>query len=175
MTRTSEQVKPVRAEIQRVLRERHGGEQDVTVMTEDAIASAFDKVLVALTMALGGIAAISLAVAGILIMNVMLIAVSQRTNEIGLLKALGASPQQIRLLFFAEAAVLSIVGAVAGSVLGQAGSFVIRKIYPAVPAYAPGWAAIAAVVLSLATGITFSALPARRAAALQPAAALARR
>ncbi len=175
MARTSEQVNPVRTDIKRVLRERHGGEEDVTVMTEDAIASAFDKILVALTMALGGIAAVSLAVAGILIMNVMLIAVTQRTNEIGLLKALGASPREIRLLFLAEAAVLSVVGAVAGSILGQAGSFVIRQIYPAVPAYAPGWAAIAALVLSLTTGIIFSALPARRAAALEPAAALARR
>lgn len=175
MTRTSEQVPPVRREIRRVLRERHGGEEDVTVLTEDAVSSAFDKILVALTLALGGIAAVSLAVAGILIMNVMLIAVTQRTSEIGLLKALGASPRQIRLLFFAEAAVLSTVGAMVGSVLGQAGSFVIRQIYPAVPAYAPGWAAIAALVLSLATGIAFSVLPARRAAALEPAAALARR
>jgi len=69
---------------------RHSGERDVTVITQDAVLATFDRILRALTLAVGGIAAISLAVAGILIMNVMLIAVSQRVREIGLLKALGA-------------------------------------------------------------------------------------
>ncbi len=170
-----EDVRRARGEIRRVLRERHSGEEDVTILTEDAVAAAFDRILLALTLALGGIATISLGVAGILIMNVMLIAVSQRTSEIGLLKAIGASPGQIRLVFFAEAALLSGVGAVAGSVLGQIGSFVIRQIYPAVPAFPPLWAAVAALILALAIGIAFSVLPARRAAKLDPALALARR
>ncbi len=175
LTHTREDVPRVRREMQRVLRERHDGEEDVTIITEDAVSEAFDRILVALTFALGGIATISLAVAGILIMNVMLIAVSQRTNEIGLLKAIGASPAKIRMLFFAEAAVLSAAGAAVGAVLGQIGSFVIRKIYPAVPAFAPLWALVAALALAMLTGIAFSVLPARRAAALDPAAALARR
>jgi putative ABC transport system permease protein len=175
MTRSREDVPFVKAEIGRLLRERHGGEDDVTILTEDAISSAFDKILVALTFALGGIAAVSMAVAGILIMNVMLIAVAQRTGEIGLLKALGASPRQIRFLFFAEAALLSSVGAILGSMIGQAGSFVIRRLYPAVPAFAPLWAVAGGLVLAIATGIAFSVLPARRAAALDPAQALARR
>lgn len=175
MTRTREDVPRVKKEVRRILRERHGGQEDVTIITEDAVSSAFDKILVALTLALGGIAAVSLAVAGILIMNVMLIAVSQRTSEIGLLKALGASPRQIRFLFFAEAACLSGIGAAVGSVLGQIGSFIIRQVYPAVPAYAPVWAVIAALALAITTGIAFSVLPARRAAALDPALALARR
>lgn len=175
MTRAREDVPRARAEIGRILRERHGGEEDVTIITEDAVSGAFDRILVALTFALGGIAAVSLAVAGILIMNVMLIAVSQRTSEIGLLKALGASPRQIRFLFFAEAALLSAVGAIVGSVLGQIGSFVIRQLYPAVPAFAPLWAAVAGIAVALVTGIAFSVLPARRAAQLEPALALARR
>jgi putative ABC transport system permease protein len=175
MTRSREDVPAVKNEIARVLRERHGGEDDVTILTEEAVSSAFDKILIALTFALGGIAAISMAVAGILIMNVMLIAVAQRTNEIGLLKALGASPRQIRFLFFAEAILLSTVGAVFGSLIGQAGSFVIRRLYPAVPAFAPGWAVAGALILAIATGVAFSVLPARRAAALDPAQALARR
>jgi putative ABC transport system permease protein len=116
-----------------------------------------------------------MAVAGILIMNVMLIAVAQRTNEIGLLKALGASPDQIRLLFFAEAALLSLSGGMVGSLLGQLGSFVIRRIYPAVPAFAPLWAVAGALALAVITGVVFSVLPARRAARLDPAMALARR
>ena len=170
-----EDVQRIRDEVRRILRDRHNGEEDVTIIAQDAVASAFDRILLALTLALGGIATISLAVAGILIMNVMLIAVSQRTGEIGLLKAIGASPAQIRLLFFTEAVLLSAFGAIVGSVVGQIGSLVIRQIYPAVPAFAPAWASVAALVLALTTGIAFSVLPARRAAALDPALALARR
>ncbi len=170
-----EDVPSVREAVLRVLRERHGGEEDVTVITEDAVASTFDRVLVALTMALGGIASISLAVAGILIMNVMLIAVSQRTGEIGLLKAIGASPGQIRAVFFTESAMLSAAGGLAGSILGQLGSWAVRHAYPSLPAFAPLWAALLAVVLAVLTGIVFGVLPARRAAQLDPALALARR
>ena len=174
MTRSREDVPRVKEEMWRIIEERHG-EDDVTILTEDAVSSAFDTILVALTFALGGIAAISMGVAGILIMNVMLIAVAQRTGEIGLLKALGASPRQIRFLFFAEAALLSLVGAILGSMIGQVGSFVIRRLFPAVPAFAPIWAVVGALVLAVAAGIAFSVLPARRAAALDPAQALARR
>ena len=174
-TTSREDVPRVKEEVRRTLMNRHGGEEDVTILTEDAVAKTFDRILLALTFALGGIASISLGVAGILIMNVMLIAVSQRTSEIGLLKALGASPAQIRLMFFAEAVVLAGVGAIAGSILGQAGSFIIRRVYPAIPAFAPGWAVVAALVTAIATGIAFSLLPARRAAALDPALALNRR
>jgi len=174
-TNTREDVSRVRDEVRRVLRERHDGEEDVTIITEDAVASAFDRILLALTLALAGIASISLGVAGILIMNVMLVAVSQRTSEIGLLKAIGASPSQIRMLFVAEAAVLSAVGGVAGSILGQLGSLAIRSIYPVFPAFAPLWAVLAALATALVTGVLFCLLPARRAARLDPALALARR
>ncbi len=165
----------VKRESRRILRERHEGEEDVTIVTEDAVASAFDRILGALTLALGGIASISLAVAGILIMNVMLVAVSQRTGEIGLLKAIGASPAQIRAVFFAEAAMLSGTGGLVGSVLGQCGSWAVRQAYPVLPAFAPAWAAVAALVLAIVTGVAFCVLPARRAAQLDPALALARR
>lgn len=174
-TETWEDVGRVRDDVRALLAKRHDGEEDVTIITEDALASTFDRILLALTLALAGIASISLGVAGILIMNVMLIAVSQRTSEIGLLKALGASPAQIRVLFFAEAVVLAGTGAVLGSILGQIGSFVIRRIYPDLPAYAPLWAVIAALVTAILTGVAFSVLPARRAAGLDPAMALNRR
>ncbi|MGH9492336.1 MAG: ABC transporter permease [Terriglobales bacterium] len=173
--RDREEVQAARREVLRVLRERHDGEEDVTVVTQDAVLATLDRILVALTLAVGAIASISLAVAGILIMNVMLIAVSQRTAEIGLLKALGASPAQIRLLFFAEAAVLSAIGALLGSALGQLGSLAIRHLYPELPAFPPPWAVAAALATALLTGILFSLLPARRAARLEPALALARR
>lgn len=158
-----------------ILKERHEGEEDVTVVTQDAVLATFDRILRALTWALGGIAAVSLAVAGILIMNVMLIAVSQRTKEVGLLKAIGASPWQIGRLFFIEAVTLSSIGALAGLALGQLGSLLIVRLYPALPAAAPAWAIIAAFGTALFTGVVFSLLPARRAARLDPVQALARR
>jgi putative ABC transport system permease protein len=168
--------------IERVTREaeeimvlRHGGERDVTVITQDAVLATFDRILTALTMAVGGIAAISLAVAGVLIMNVMLIAVAQRVKEIGLLKALGAPGRQIRTLFFAEAALLSGIGSIAGLILGYAGSAIIGQIYPALPVSPPWWAVLAATLTALGTGILFSVWPARRAAKLDPVAALAGR
>jgi len=123
----------------------------------------------------GGIAAISLVVAGVLIMNVMLIAVAQRVKEIGLLKALGAPGSRIRNLFFAEAALLSGIGSLAGLVMGYIGSFLIRQVYPSWPAVPPWWAVLAACGTALGTGILFSVWPARRAARLDPVTALAGR
>lgn len=158
-----------------IMFQRHAGEKDVTVITQDAVLATFDRILTALTMAVGGIAAISLAVAGVLIMNVMLIAVAQRVKEIGLLKALGAPGRQIRNLFFAEAALLSGIGSLAGLVLGYAGSTIIGQIYPSLPVSPPWWAVLAACGTALGTGILFSVWPARRAARLDPVAALAGR
>jgi putative ABC transport system permease protein len=122
-----------------------------------------------------GIAAISLAVAGILVMNVMLVSVAQRTPEIGLLKALGASSGAVRNAFLTEAAMLSAAGAVLGFALGLLGAWIIRSLYPALPAYPPDWAVIAALGTALVTGVLFGVLPARRAAALDPVLALAKR
>ena len=154
---------------------RHDGEEDVTVITQDAVLATFDRILGALTLAVAGIAAISLAVAGILVMNVMLVAVTQRTAEIGLLKALGATGQTIRQAFLAEAALLSCGGALLGVLLGHGGAWVLRQFYPALPAYPPDWAVLAGLFTALSTGLLFGVLPARRAARLDPVQALARR
>jgi putative ABC transport system permease protein len=167
-------IEQAKQDAEQILLRRHNGERDVTVITQDAVVATFDRILSALTLAVGGIAGISLAVAGILIMNVMLIAVSQRIREIGLLKALGATAVQIRNLFFAEAILLSGIGSVAGLILGEAGVWAIGKIYPSLPVAAPWWAVLAAIATSLGTGILFSVWPARRAARLDPVMALAR-
>ena len=173
--KSRDQIAQAKIETESILFARHGGEKDVTVVTQDAVLATFDRILRALTMAVGGIAAISLAVAGILIMNVMLIAVSQRVKEIGLLKALGAPSAQIRTLFFTEAVLLSGIGSIAGLIMGEAGVLFIGRLYPSLPVAAPWWAVLAAIFTSLGTGILFSVWPARRAAQLDPVTALAGR
>ena len=170
-----EAIEPAKAQVAEILKVRHEGEEDVTVITQDAVLATFDKLLGALTLAVAGIAAISLAVAGILVMNVMLVSVTQRTAEIGLLKALGATGKTIRTAFLTEAAMLSLAGALLGYLLGQAGAFVLRQLYPAFPAYPPDWAVLAGLGTALATGILFGVLPARRAARLDPVQSLAKR
>lgn len=155
------------------IKKRHQGEEDVTVITQDAVLSTFDKILSALTYTVAGIAAISLAVAGILIMNIMLISVSQRTAEIGLLKALGATRHKIITLFLAEATMLASLGAAFGLLLGQVTTALIQNLYPAFPAGAPVWAVAGATLVSITTGLIFGAMPAKRAAQLNPIDALA--
>ncbi|MCO6429072.1 ABC transporter permease [Nitrosomonas communis] len=158
--------------IRETLIQRHDGEDDTTVITQDAVLSTFDRILRALTLGVAGIAAISLAVAGVLVMNVMLVAVSQRTAEIGLLKAIGAPASDIRRLFLTEAAWLSLTGAIFGFILGHLGSLLIRLAYPQLPAWPPVWASLAGIVVALATGIIAGLLPAARAAQLDPVKAL---
>lgn len=164
-----------RDETLEIIKARHGNEEDVTVITQDAVLATFDRILGVLTLGVAGIAAISLAVAGILVMNVMLVAVTQRTPEIGLMKALGAPGATIRNAFLAEAALLSVAGAVIGYLIGELGAYVLRSLYPTLPAYPPNWAILAAVGTAIGTGLLFGVMPARRAARLDPVQALSRR
>ncbi|MDD5577881.1 MAG: ABC transporter permease [Methylobacter sp.] len=162
-------------EIKRIIKERHEGEEDITIITQDSVVSTFDKILTALTLTVTSIAAISLAVAGVLVMNVMLVSVTQRTAEIGLLKALGATKRQLHWLFLTEAAMLSVAGALLGLILGRLTIATLQAVYPAFPLELPVWAVFAALGVALFTGLVFGVLPARKAARLEPVAALAKR
>ena len=173
--RDRESIPAVITYVRETIKQRHQGEEDVTVITQDAVLATFDRVLGALTYAVGGIAAISLAVAGILIMNVMLVAVTQRTAEIGLLKALGASARQVLALILVEALLLSLLGGLIGIAVGQLGSWALRTVFPAISAWPPDWAMFGSLAVALVCGLLFSLLPARRAARLDPVLALARR
>ena len=173
--RNRDAVAGAKKEVLKILKARHGGEEDVTLITQDAVLGTFDRILGALTLAVGGIAAISLAVAGILVMNVMLVAVTQRTSEIGLLKALGATAPNIRYVFLAEAALLSIAGALCGLALGHIGAWGLRQAFPDLPAYPPDWAMLAGLGTAITTGLLFGVMPARRAASMDPVDALAKR
>lgn len=148
---------------------------DVTVISPHAMMSSFDRILVTLTLAVAGIAGISLLVAGVLVMNVMLINVSQRTAEIGLLKALGATAADVRRLFLTEASVLASTGGIAGIFIGLAGLSLLRSLYPSVPFQAPIWSITSALAISLLVGVIFAWIPAARAANLQPLDALQRK
>jgi len=158
-----------------ILKKRHQGEEDVTLITQDAVLSTFDKILHVLTLVIGGIASISLLVAGILVMNVMVVAVSQRREEIGLLKAVGASPGKIRNLFLAEAVLLSMGGAGVGLLLGEGATYLVSYHYPLLVGGAPSWVLAPAFLVAVITGLVFGVAPARRAAALDPVLALSRR
>ena len=173
--KSRDQILDAKADVEEIIRLRHEGEKDITVITQDAVLATFDRILRALTLTVASIAAISLAVAGILIMNVMLIAVTQRRREIGLLKALGATGQQIRLVFFTEAMLLASGGAAAGLSVGELGRSIVAQVYPAIPFQAPWWALAAAPATALVTAVLFTLVPARRAARLDPVQALSRR
>ncbi len=159
----------------KIIHERHEGEDDVTVISQDAVLATFDRIFTALTLTVTGIGTISIMVAGILIMNVMLIAVSQRRAEIGLLKAIGAPNGQIIALFLAESAILSLIGAALGLLLAAVVTWFIARLFPDFPLDVPLWALWAAVGVSVITGLLFGVLPAMRAARLDPVLSLSRR
>lgn len=159
-------------EVERVMQERHEGELDVTVITPASLLSAFDDILAVLTVAISAIGGISLFVAGVLIMNMTLISVSQRTAEIGLLKALGASSRQVRILFVSEALILCLAGAVLGILSAEVLLWLARQQFSDLLFIAPWWASALALIVALTCGLVFAWLPARRAANLPPVEAL---
>jgi putative ABC transport system permease protein len=167
------EIDSTRREVVSVLKDRHG-EEDVTVLTQDAVLSTFNKILSILTAALAGIAAISLTVAGIGIMNVMLVAIAERTREIGLLKAVGVTGRQVLLVFLLEAALISSAGGILGLLGGIGAGRALRVLYPEFPVQPPLWAVVASLVVSISVGVLFGSLPARRAARLDPVEALMR-
>lgn len=158
-------------QVKQLLIERHD-EEDFTCVRQDAVLESLSSILGILTLVVAGIASISLAVAGIGIMNVMLVSVSERRDEVGLLKAVGANRRQILFIFLLEAALLSSAGGLLGLALGTALISVGDRFYPTMDLVAPLWAVVAVLALSLGTGIVFGVLPAWRASRLDPVAAL---
>jgi putative ABC transport system permease protein len=169
-----ETMEQARQTILDTIRSRHEGEDDITVITQGAVLTTFDRIFKALTLAVAGIAAISLVVAGIMIMNVMLVAVSNRRTEIGLLKALGASRAQILRLFLTESTILSLIGAGIGLGLALLGMRLAAFLFPEFPLHLAPWSPAISLGVALITGIVFGVLPARRAADMEPTFALAR-
>ncbi len=144
---------------------------DFTITSQTTIEATFTSVDKTLTILLGGIAAISLLVGGIGVMNIMLVAVTERIKEIGLRKALGATPAMIRRQFLVEASALGLAGGVAGAGLGLIGALVIPDFVS--NQIAISWPATAgAIVVAMGIGVIFGVYPATRAARLTPIEAL---
>jgi putative ABC transport system permease protein len=161
----------VEAEVKRVLTLRHGDE-DFTVTTQEAMLDVFGNVMGVVTMAVGAIAGISLLVGATGILTMMWIAVGERTSEIGLLRALGASRTHVLTVFLAEAVALATLGGVAGIAIGLGLGALARLLVPGLPVETPVQFVLAGLFTSFAAGVVAGVAPARRAARLDPLEAL---
>ena len=162
----------IRERVRRVLKERHDGEEDFTITTEDEMLDVLGRVLSAVSVAVAGIAGISLVVGAIGILTMMWISVGERTGEIGLVRAIGATRRQVLALFLVEAALLSAAGGALGVSLGLGLGGLLRLALPGLPLHtAPAFVA-AALAMSVCVGLLSGVLPARRAARLDPLEAL---
>jgi putative ABC transport system permease protein len=157
--------------IKQVLKERHGKE-DFTITTQQQMLDVLGSVLNVLTFAVGAIGGISLLVGAIGIVTIMTIAVNERINEIGLLRALGARQAQVLGLFLGEAIVLAALGGVSGLILGIGLAQLLHLALPALPVHTSMLYVVLAEVIAVLIGLLAGVLPARRAARLDPVEAL---
>ena len=166
-------------EVAQILRSRHRtaiGADDFTILTQQDFLTTASTITNVLTIFLGGVAAISLLVGGIGIMNIMLVSVTERTREIGLRKAVGAHKADIMIQFLAESSVLSLIGGIIGIIFGYAIAFAVAQIAKANDAaISPSMGIdiiLIATLFSTAVGLFFGLYPANRAANLEPVEAL---
>jgi len=142
---------------------------DFSVVDSSSLVATINQILGVVTLALGGIAAISLVVGGVGIMNIMLVSVTERTREIGLRKAVGAKPQDILIQFLIESVALSVTGGGIGVLIGYLGSLAINQFINTTVTF---WSVALAFGVSAAIGIIFGVAPAARASKLNPIEAL---
>ena len=157
--------------ISSLLIERHGAE-DFTVRTQDEMLSTLDSILGVLTLAVGGLGSISLLVGAVGILTIMTIAVNERTNEVGLLRALGAGRGQVLALFLGEAVVLAALGGLGGLIVGAGGAWLVGVLIPALPTHTPWSFVLIAEAVAAIIGLAAGVAPAWKAANLDPIEAL---
>lgn len=159
------------ASVKRVLISRHG-QEDFTVVTQQQMLDVLGSILKVLTFAVGALGGISLLVGGVGILTIATIAVTERTAEIGLLRALGAERQHILSLFLAEAVALGALGGLAGLAGGAGGAWLLGQLVPRLPVHTSWLFVLLSEGLAVAVGLVAGFLPARRAAHLDPLEAL---
>jgi putative ABC transport system permease protein len=164
-------VEEITGEISRILEARHGY-VDFTIVTQEEMLETLGSILDILTLAVGALGAISLVVGGVGILTIMTIAVTERTHEIGLLRAIGTRRSQILVLFLGEAIMLSAIGGLAGLVIGGGGAALLGLLIPALPVHTPLHFALLAEGVAVVIGIIAGVAPARRAAGMDPVEAL---
>lgn len=165
-------IDPVVKEAARILIDRHSGEEDFTILTNADMLSVIDSVMTVLTGGVIVIAAIAVFVGAVGILTIMWVTVHERTSEIGLLKALGASNAQVLVIFLAEAAALSLAGGAAGIGLGAGGGWLLSAAIPGFWVRMPFLIVPVCLAVALVVGIAAGLLPALRAARLNPVDAL---
>ncbi len=174
--RSADEMDLAQAQVTAILRTLHGlqpgASDDFTVQNQSDIVGVLEETVGTFTTLLGSIAAISLLVGGIGIMNIMLVSVTERTREVGLRKAVGANRGDVLVQFLAEAIVLSVIGGIIGVTLGVGGAQVITLLMGYSEALVTPESIILALAVSLGIGIFFGLYPANRAAALNPIDAL---
>lgn len=170
--RTRNEIESGRELARSILLRSHNRHEDFTITNQAAMLSSLFTILDTLTYVLGGIAAISLLVGGIGIMNIMLVTVKERTNEIGIRKAVGAKHRDILLQFLLESTGLAATGGILGMLAGVLGAGAIRVLVPKIPVEIPPWAIALAFFFSVFVGVFFGVYPARKAAGLNPIEAL---
>lgn len=170
--RSADLISEAKKDIKEILIKRHAGKEDFTILSQDEMIAVMGKILNIMTAVLAGIAAISLIVGGIGIMNIMLVSVRERTKEIGLRKAIGAKNRDILLQFLFESMTLSIVGGIGGALLGGTLSWIIPYFVEFLPTKLVWWAILLAFFFSVLVGVFFGVYPARKASLYDPIVAL---
>ena len=171
------EVDALRERVRRAIRRTHklapGADDDFKIQTAESALKSFEEFTAMTTAVLGGIVGISLLVGGIGIMNIMLVSVTERTREIGILKALGATRRDILVQFLAEAGLLALLGGLIGIVLGWLAGLGVAALIPNFPpASVPMGVIVAAAGFSALVGVVFGIMPASKAAGLDPIEAL---
>lgn len=166
------QLKDAVAEVEGILRQRrdvkYGEPSDFDVKTADSFIAQFDSIIGGVGLAAIAISCLGLLVGGIGVMNIMLVSVTERTKEIGIRKAIGATKSAIVLQFLLEAMTLTFFGGVIGVTIAIGISNLIMLLVPSIPAQVPAWAVIAGLGTSVGVGLIFGVLPARKASKLDP-------
>jgi putative ABC transport system permease protein len=170
--RSKDDVSDAISEVEEALARRRGGQKTSTVQSQDDLMNVFGTLTSAMTWALLAIASVSLVVGGIGIMNIMFVSVRERTREIGVRRALGATRTDVLLQFLIESLVLASLGGAIGLALGAAIIMLLQSYASSLPMRFSPWIAAVAFGAAFVVGVVSGVVPARRAARLHPVDAL---